>query len=136
MRLRFEHAVRAAESGVRAARKSVSHALDNGQATARRLLDDSERHADASLSTAERALIGVMGAIAERGRGYAKTGKHRLYEAEARVFPRRPTPRIGTAVVALGAGVLLSLLFRPARAADPARNSARTQPPLLTTTDL
>ena len=104
---------KAAKAGVRAARKSVSAALDHGQARARDVVDASGRRADDSLDLLERALIGVLDSIAQRSRGYAKTARNRLYTAEARLFPRPRTPPVGTALVGLGAGVLISLLLRP-----------------------
>jgi hypothetical protein len=78
----------------------------------RNALDASGRRADDSLSAAEKLAIGVVDAIAQRGARYAKAGKARLYEADARLLPRRGMPPYATALLALGAGVLLSVLLR------------------------
>lgn len=113
MSLGLEKGAQAAKAGVHAARKSVSEALDHGQARARQVVDASGRRADESLDLVEKALVGVLDTIAHRGQRYAKRAKNRLYTAEARLFPRRRTPPVGTALVGVGAGVLLSLLLRP-----------------------
>jgi hypothetical protein len=122
MALRFETGARVAKSGVRAARTSLSQAVEHGHARVRDVVDASERRADDSLDVVEKAAIGVVDAIAQRGRRYAKTGKNRLYAAESRLLPRHSRSPIGTAVVAVGAGVLLSLLLRTNRVAKPGRN--------------
>jgi len=111
MSFKIDASAKAAKSGVRAARKSAAEALRGGHARVRHAVDASERRVSGSLGAAENILIGVVDAIAQRGRAYARDGKDRVYEAEARVFPRRRRSQIGPALLALGAGVLVSQLF-------------------------
>ena len=111
MSSRIDTTASAAKSGVRAARSSVSQALEQGQARVKDAADASGRHVDQALNAAEKILVGVVDEIAQRGRVYTKTGRDRLYEAEARVFPRSSKPPIAMILAAVGAGVVLSLLF-------------------------
>ncbi len=120
MSLGLEISAKAAKAGVRAARKSMSRVLDHGQVRAKEVVDASGRRADDSLDLVERAVIGVLDAMAQRGQGYAKTAREKIYAAEARIFPRPRRAAIGTALVGVGAGVLVSLLLRPSAAAKPA----------------
>lgn len=112
MSSRFETGSRVAKSGVRAARKSLSQAFEHGHARVRDVVDASGRRADGSLDLVEKTVNSLVDTIAQRGRGYAKAGRNRLSQAQAQLLPRRRSPPIGTALVAVGAGVLLSLLFR------------------------
>jgi ElaB/YqjD/DUF883 family membrane-anchored ribosome-binding protein len=111
MSSRIDATASAAKSGVRALRRSVSQALEQGQARVKDATDVSGRRVDEALSAAEKVLYGVVDEIAQRGRVYTKAGKDRLYEAEAQVFPRPHKPPIAMIMAAVGAGVLLSLLF-------------------------
>jgi hypothetical protein len=117
MTLGIETGAKMAKSGVRAARKSVSHALEHGHARVRDVVNASGRRADDSLDVVEKAAIALVDALAQRGRDHAVGAKDRLYKAEGRLFPRRRTAPIGTALVAVGAGVLLSMLFSPKKVA-------------------
>lgn len=110
-----------AKRGVHAARKSLSRVLGDGHARARDMVDASGRRADESLDVVERAVIGVLDALARRGRGYVKDARGRLHSVEARLLPRRRSSPLGTMIAGLGAGVLLSLLLTPKPAAKPAR---------------
>lgn len=112
---------KAAKRGVHAARKSLSRVLGDGHARARDIVDASGRRADDSLDVVERAVIGVLDALARRGRGYVKDARGRFHEVQARLLPRRRSSPLGSVAVALGAGVLLSLLLMPKPAAKPAR---------------
>jgi hypothetical protein len=112
MLLRVDTAAKAARAGVHAVHRSVSGATEQGQARLRDAVDATGRRADDALSAAEKIAIGVVDAIAQRGRTYAAAGKDRLYAVDAKLLPRRSRPPFATALVAVGAGILLSLLFR------------------------
>ena len=111
MSSRIDAGAHAAKSGVRTLREAIAQGLERGQDRAKDAVDASGRRAHESLDVVEKAVIGVLDAIARQGRGYAKQGKTKLYAAEGRVFPRRRMRPVGTALVALGAGVALSLLL-------------------------
>lgn len=102
----------AAKSGVRAARKSVAQALEHGHAQLENATQASKRRADRVLDTSEKALIDIVDELAQRGRGYVKAGRDRWYDAGYRLFPRRSGRPFATVALAVGTGVLLSLLFR------------------------
>lgn len=123
MSLGLEMSAKAAKSGVRAVRKSAAKVLAKGRARASQVVDDTGRRAEVSLDGVERAVLGLLDAVSERGRGYAKDTTKRIYAAEAKLFPRPRHPHIATALVGVGAGVLLSLLLSPssqAKATPPA----------------
>jgi hypothetical protein len=117
----LEMSAKAAKSGVRAARKSAAKVVARGRATASHAVDVTGRRAEDSLDMVETAVLGLLNAVAQRGRGYAKDAKDRLYTAEARLFPRPRRPLIATALAGVGAGVLLSLLLAPKTPAKTAR---------------
>ena len=121
MSLGLEIGAKAAKSGVRAARKSAARVVAQGRARASHAVDVTGRRAEDSLDMVETAVLGLLDAIAQRGRGYAKDAKDRLYTAEARLFPRPRRPPIATALAGVGAGVLLSLLLTPKAPAKRAR---------------
>jgi hypothetical protein len=112
MSLRIDSGVKVAKSGVRAVRKSAGQALQEGRSRLRDVLAASEVRATNSLNAAEKVLVGVVDALAQGGRSYENDGRDRLHGAEARLISPRRRPRIATAVLAVGAGVLLSLLLR------------------------
>ncbi|HEY5289456.1 MAG TPA: hypothetical protein VIJ59_05440 [Caulobacteraceae bacterium] len=116
----FETTAKTAKSGVRAARKALSRVLQGGQARARDVVDSSGRKANDSLDAVEQAVLRALDNITQRGERYTNRAKGRLYAAEGRLFPRRQPPPIGTALVGVGVGLLLTLLFAespPAKAA-------------------
>jgi hypothetical protein len=92
-------------------RKALSAALHGGQARVKDMVDSSGRRADDSLEGVEYAIVRFLDAIAQRGTGYARDARDRVSAAEARLFPRRRRPPVATALVGVGLGVLLSLLF-------------------------
>jgi hypothetical protein len=122
MPLNIDVGSKAAKSGVRAARKSAYRAVHIGHNKARDVVDASERRAADSLTAAEKLAIGVVDVLAKRGRAYARDSRDRVYEAEARVFPRKRTSAAPAVLLALGAGFLLSQLFRREKVA-PTRNA-------------
>ncbi len=104
---------KAARSGIRAARKTLSRALDQGHARAKDIVDASGRRADESLDVVERAVIAVLDTLARQGRGYIKDARGRLHAVEARLLPHRRNSPVGTIIAGVAAGVLLSLLLAP-----------------------
>jgi hypothetical protein len=108
---RIEKTARTAKAGAHALRKALSTALHGGQARVKDMVDSSGRRADDSLEGVEQAIVRFLDAIAQRGSGYARDAGGRLSAAEARLFPRRRRPPVATALVGVGLGVLLSLLF-------------------------
>jgi hypothetical protein len=107
----IENSARNAKSGIRALRGALSRGLQGGQARVKDAVDSTGRRADDSLDVVERAAIKALDRIARSGAGYARNAKGRLYEVEGRLFPRRRTPPVGTALVGVGVGLLLTLLF-------------------------
>jgi len=107
----IQKSARTAKSGIRALRGALSRGLQGGQARVKDAVDSTGRRADGSLDVVERAAIRALDRIARSGAGYARTAKGRLYEVEGRLFPRRPTPPVGTALVGVGVGLLLTMLF-------------------------
>jgi hypothetical protein len=107
----IEKSARTAKSGIRAFRGALSRGLQGGQARVKDAVDSTGRRADDSLDVIERAAITALDRIARNGAGYARNAKGRLYEVEGRLFPRRRTPPVGTALVGLGVGLLLTRLF-------------------------
>ena len=107
----IDKTARTAKSKVRAIRRALSQVLQGGQARARDAVDFTGRRADDSLDTIEKAAIRALDMIAQRSSGYARGARGRLYEVEGRLFPRRRSPPIGTAIVGLGVGLLLTQLF-------------------------
>jgi hypothetical protein len=112
MSSRIDAGADAARSGLRSLREALSQGLERGQDRAKDVVDASGRRAHESLDAVEKAVMGILDAVARQGRGYAKEGKTRLYATEAQIFPRRRGRHVGTALLALGAGVALSLLLR------------------------
>jgi len=107
----IEQSAKTAKSGIRALRRALSRGLQGGQARVKDAVDSTGRRADDSLDAVERAAIRALDRIARSGAGYARNAKGRLYEVEGRLFPRRRTPPVGTALVGVGVGLLLTLLF-------------------------
>ena len=113
MSSKIDTGTRAAKSAVRSLRRSASDALDRGEMLAKDAVDASGRRAQVTLQAVEKAIVGLLGAISRQGQSYANEGKSLAYTAESRLFPRRRRPPIGTALLAVGAGVALSLLLSP-----------------------
>jgi hypothetical protein len=130
MSSRIDAGARAAKSGVRSLREFLSHALHQGQALAKDAVDASGRRADVSLDAVEKAVVGLLGAISRQGQSYADEGKNRVYAAESRLFPRRRTRPIGTTLLAVGAGIALSLLLSPTNRKVGQAPKAKTAPPV------
>jgi hypothetical protein len=120
----IENSARTAKSGIRAFRGALSRGLQGGQARVKDAVDSTGRRADDSLDVIERAAITALDRIARSGAGYARNAKGRLYEVEGRLFPRRRTPPVGTALVGLGVGLLLTRLFTTEAPKDPPRRRA------------
>jgi len=120
MSFKIDDSAKAAKSGLRAARKSAVEALRGGHARVRNAVDASEKRTAGTLGAAENILIGVIDTLAQRGRAYASDGRDRVYQAEARLFPRHRRSPVVPTLLALGAGVLVSQLFlsAPKRPAD------------------
>ena len=120
----IEKRARAAKSGVRALRGALSRGLQGGQARVKDAVDSTGRRADDSLNVVERAAIRALDRIARSGAGYVRNAKGRLYEVEGRLFPRRRTPPVGTALVGVGVGLLLTRLLTAEAAKPRARRRA------------
>lgn len=120
----IEKSARTAKSKVRALRGALSRGLQGGQARVKDAVDSTGRRADDSLDLIERAAISALDRIARGGVGYARTARGRLYEVEGRLFPRRRTPPVGTALVGVGVGLLLTMLFTQAPKPSPRRRAA------------
>ena len=86
------------------------------------VVDSSEKGTSASLGAAEKLAAGVIDALAQRGRAYAKSGEDRAHAGERRLFPRRRPSPIPTALLAVGAGYLLSMLLR----SQPSRSGGKS----------
>lgn len=107
----IEKSARTAKSRVRAFRGALSRRLQGGQARVKDAVDSTGRRADDSLDLIERAAIRALDRIARGGAGYARNARGRLYQVEGRLFPRRRTPPVGAALVGVGVGLLLTMLF-------------------------
>jgi hypothetical protein len=119
----IENSARTAKSGVRALRGAISRGLQGGQARVKDAVDSTGRRADDSLDVVERAAIRALDRIARSGAGYARNAKGRLYGVEGRLLPRRRVPPVGTALVGVGVGLLLTRLFTDIRiSGDTIRN--------------
>lgn len=114
-----------AKSGIRAFRGALSRKLQGGQARVKDAVDSTGRRADDSLLVIERAAIKALDSIARGGAGYARDAKGRLYAVEGRLFRRRRAPPVGTALVGVGVGLLLTRLFTaPSPKSSPRRRAA------------
>ena len=120
----IDKTARTAKSKVRAIRRALSQGLQGGQARVRDAVDMTGRRADDSLDTIEKAAIRALDMIAQRSSGYARGARGRLYEVEGRLFPRRRSPPIGTAIVGLGVGLLLTQLLTERPSKTPRRKAA------------
>ena len=120
----LENAAKTVKSGVQIARKALSRVLRGGQDRARNLVDSSGRRANGSLDAVEQAVIRALDNLTQGGARYTRQAKRRLYATEGRLFPRRRPPPIGTALVGVGVGLLLTLLFTDSSPAKPARRRA------------
>jgi hypothetical protein len=111
MSLEIETGAAAAKAGTHAVRRSISQLVKRGRDRAKHVVDGTGQQAETSLDAIERAALGVVDAIAARGQQYAKAGKTRIRAVETRLVPRRGAPPFGMALVAVGVGVLISVLL-------------------------
>jgi hypothetical protein len=103
---------KAAKSTVHAARQAIDAGLDAGHSRAADVLDSARSRADGMLQAAEGVAIAALEGLAHRGQRNVSRVRNRAFEIERSFAPRRGPP-VMTALVGLGAGVLLSALLMP-----------------------
>ncbi len=108
---------KAAKAGIRAARRSVSRALDQGEHRIGAVVGESGRTLEDGLDAIEKLLVSLVDQASAKREAYAQAGQAGLRQAQ-RYAVRRiggasggRSSQLPLAMVGLGAGVLLALLF-------------------------
>ena len=107
---------KAAKAGIKAARQSVSKALDQGEHRIGAVVDRSGRTLEDGLDVIEKLLVSLVDQAGARRQAYAQAGQGRLREAQ-RYAVHRMGGRVGgdrsllAAAAGVGAGVMLALLL-------------------------
>ncbi len=108
---------KAAKAGIRAARRSVSKALDQGEHRLGAVVGQSGRTLEDGLDAIEKLLVSLVDQASAKREAYAQAGQAGLRQAQ-RYAVRRiggasggRSSQLPLAMAGLGAGVLLALLF-------------------------
>src|SRR6185295_9199772 len=113
----IDTSAKAVRKAVQAARRAASSGLNDGHSRAADVLDTVHDRADTMLGVVESAALGAIGAAAGRARDGTRKVHRRASALEASFAPARrsslASAPITTALVGLGAGILLTTLLAP-----------------------